>query len=349
MGLPAIQRGAHMSRFEEAVNEAIAAAERAPRPIVEIAAGHRRRHPGPPGGLLGEVHLRATLPLRRTAPVSGVATEEHYILHAIAAATPAGVAHVVGVSVEGMNACPCAQTLLREQAEPSRSTPTASTRTRSSGSFAWFRSRPTTSGPAERSCSAPATGDRSIPLTLVAIVEEGMSSEIYELMKRTDERYVVDRAHRRPRFVEDSVREMIRGVLERVPELPDDAFCSATQLNLETIHSHDVEASHEATLGTIRAEIGGLPTSASDPSLGEWLRRTAGGARAAVISAVGVDRPGIVAALTDALLTVRGNLSDCRAALLRGSFATVLAVSVPDDVDDEAIRAAIGATATNST
>lgn len=68
--------------------------------------------------------------------------------------------------------------------------------------------------------------------------------------------------------------------------------------------------------------------------------------REVVISAVGVDRPGIVAALTDALLAVRGNLSDCRAALLRGSFATVLAVSVPDDVDDDAIRAAIGATAT---
>ena len=30
-----------------------------------------------------------------------------------------------------------------------------------------------------------------------------MSSEIYELMKRPDEQYVVDKAHRRPRFVED--------------------------------------------------------------------------------------------------------------------------------------------------
>src|SRR2546423_10657860 len=46
--------------------------------------------------------------------------------------------------------------------------------------------------------------------TLLAIVEESMSSEIYELMKRPDELAVVEKAHRRPRFVEDCVREMIR-------------------------------------------------------------------------------------------------------------------------------------------
>src|SRR5436305_286800 len=50
--------------------------------------------------------------------------------------------------------------------------------------------------------------------TLLAIVEHAMSSEIYELMKRSDEARVVEKAHRRPRFVEDCVREMIRGVLE---------------------------------------------------------------------------------------------------------------------------------------
>ena len=44
-----------------------------------------------------------------------------------------------------------------------------------------------------------------------------MSSEIYELMKRSDEAAVVEKAHRRPRFVEDCVREMIGGVLADVP------------------------------------------------------------------------------------------------------------------------------------
>ena len=53
--------------------------------------------------------------------------------------------------------------------------------------------------------------------TLLAIVEASMSSEIYELMKRSDEVEVVEKAHRRPRFVEDCVREMIAGVIERLP------------------------------------------------------------------------------------------------------------------------------------
>ena len=43
-----------------------------------------------------------------------------------------------------------------------------------------------------------------------------MSSEIYELMKRPDEVEVVEKAHRRPRFVEDCVREMVRMAVERV-------------------------------------------------------------------------------------------------------------------------------------
>lgn len=48
------------------------------------------------------------------------------------------------------------------------------------------------------------------------------------------------------------------------------------------------------------------------------------------VTAVGADRPGIVAALTGALLDVGGNLEDARAALLRGSFAMVMVVAVPE-------------------
>ena len=82
-----------------------------------------------------------------------------------------------------------------------------------------------------------------------------MSSEIYELMKRSDEAHVVEKAHRRPRFVEDCVREMIRGVVERFPELDDRAFVSARQVNLETIHQHNVVAERFGTLGEIRHEL----------------------------------------------------------------------------------------------
>ena len=82
-----------------------------------------------------------------------------------------------------------------------------------------------------------------------------MSSEIYELMKRSDEAHVVEKAHRRPRFVEDCVREMIRGVVDAFPELNDAAFVSARQVNLETIHQHNVVAERFGTLGEVRREL----------------------------------------------------------------------------------------------
>ena len=55
---------------------------------------------------------------------------------------------------------------------------------------------------------------------LLRIVEQSMSSEIYELMKRPDELAVVEKAHAQPRFVEDCVREMVRQVVEELHRAP---------------------------------------------------------------------------------------------------------------------------------
>ncbi len=90
---------------------------------------------------------------------------------------------------------------------------------------------------------------------LLEIVEQSMSSEIYELMKRSDEAHVVEKAHRRPRFVEDCVREMVQGVVARFPMLDDAVFVSARQVNLETIHQHNVVAERFGTLGEVRHEL----------------------------------------------------------------------------------------------
>jgi glycine cleavage system transcriptional repressor len=63
--------------------------------------------------------------------------------------------------------------------------------------------------------------------------------------------------------------------------------------------------------------------------------------RELAITAVGSDRPGIVAGMTDALLDLGANLLDCRAALLRGSFAIVMAVELPDSISDDRVNAAL--------
>ena len=80
-----------------------------------------------------------------------------------------------------------------------------------------------------------------------------MSSPIYELLKRPDELFVVEHAHLSPRFVEDSVRLMIRHVLDAYgDELADDDFVHARQVNFETIHDHDVLAERFGTVGELR-------------------------------------------------------------------------------------------------
>ena len=71
-------------------------------------------------------------------------------------------------------------------------------------------------------------------------------------MKRSDEVEVVEKAHLRPRFVEDCVREMVRMAIERFGALDTSASVSARQENLETIHKHNVVAERHGLLGDLR-------------------------------------------------------------------------------------------------
>ena len=99
-----------------------------------------------------------------------------------------------------------------------------------------------------------------------------MSSEIYELMKRSDEGAVVEKAHRRPRFVEDCVREMVGGVVEQLPGArATGAFVSARQENLETIHQHNVVAERFGLLGELQHELApGATPSATRRCASGW-------------------------------------------------------------------------------
>ena len=193
-----------------------------------------------------------------------------YGLIGMAAARPGHARRAVGVSAQGMNACPCAQGLVREQAEAALAADGFS-----ADEIARIVARvpiATHNQRARGTLIIGAPGHIDVPADdLIAIVEDGMSSEIYELLKRPDELYVVDRAHRRPRFVEDSVRHMVAGVIERFPDLPDDAFVSAHQENYETIHTHDVEAERHGLLGEMRAEVAGGPHAGRHITIREWL------------------------------------------------------------------------------
>jgi GTP cyclohydrolase I/GTP cyclohydrolase-4 len=98
-----------------------------------------------------------------------------------------------------------------------------------------------------------------------------MSSPVYELLKRPDELFVVEHAHLQPRFVEDSVRVALRGTLERYPGLADSDFLLARQVNLETIHNHEVVAERFGTAEELRWELAGGEPVERQTELRDWL------------------------------------------------------------------------------
>jgi glycine cleavage system transcriptional repressor len=62
------------------------------------------------------------------------------------------------------------------------------------------------------------------------------------------------------------------------------------------------------------------------------------------VTAIGTDRPGIVAAVTGALVEHGCNLEDTSMSILRGHFAMVLIVDAPDALEAASLEAAIVAT-----
>jgi len=111
------QKGVHMSRFPELFEEAIEAVVGTEALHVEALAEDIARHiVGRQSALRAEARITAQWPVRRTTPVSKLSTQEMVSLVGIAAATAEGVRRVVGVEATGINACPCAQGLVRGRA-----------------------------------------------------------------------------------------------------------------------------------------------------------------------------------------------------------------------------------------
>jgi GTP cyclohydrolase IV len=263
------QRGVHMSRFPELFEQAIDELVLEEALLVEELAEHiARTVVGRQQALRADVEVTARYPIQRETPVTRMRTQEMVKLIGIAAATHDASRRVVGVEATGINACPCAQGLVRgkagerlleagfEEADVDRIlelVPLATHNQRGRGTLYVG-----TDGPIDAE-------------DLVEIVEQSMSSPVYELLKRPDELFVVEHAHLRPRFVEDSVRHALHAALERYPDLADTDFLWSRQVNLETIHTHDVVAERHGTVGELRTELrrGARPTRHTE--LREWL------------------------------------------------------------------------------
>ncbi|MCS7139479.1 MAG: GTP cyclohydrolase MptA [Candidatus Nezhaarchaeota archaeon] len=151
----------------------------------------------------------------------------------------------VGASVEGMTACPCALEYVRERVKMATSRPSnnelplATHMQRVIGTII---------------IEVPRGVDMDV-MRLVRIIQDSMSSPTYGLLKRSDEVEVICRAVYNPKFAEDVVRSMARGLIEEFKEYPDSAFFTCYVRSKESIHKHDLVAKHRGTIGELRAYL----------------------------------------------------------------------------------------------
>jgi GTP cyclohydrolase-4 len=260
--LPSDRKGANLSRNFEVMDQVLEDALRAPVYDIEQLCGHvanklLEKHEY---ASRAEVRMQSEYMVKRQTPSSGTNTQE--IANIFAETTTyrtkseqgKTTRRMIGAEVVGMTACPCAQEHVRELVEMRLE----ELNVPQHDIDAFLKDVPlATHNQRGRGVLSIEVGDGyEVPLdTIIEIIEESMSSKIYELLKRTDEAIVVETAHKNPKFVEDCVRTMAHRVVEAFPYLPDDSIVTIKQINEESIHRHNAFAERVATLGELRAEL----------------------------------------------------------------------------------------------
>jgi GTP cyclohydrolase IB len=208
VALPAERKGTHMSRFVEwleAVNavdaKAIGAAELRER----MGEMLRRLNASE-----GQIEAAFTFFLRKRAPVSGAESLLDYRARLLAQAHGGVTTVYAEVAVPVKSLCPCSKEISDYGAHNQRSLVTI--RVEPKGAITWAE--------------------------LVRFAEDAASSEIWPLLKRTDEKWITERAYENPKFVEDLVRDVALALNAdaRVGRYSVDVE------NFESIHNHSAYA-----------------------------------------------------------------------------------------------------------
>ncbi len=249
--LPASRKGSDLSRNAELLAEVVDQTSSRPASSLEdvctsIARQLLARHPS---ARTSTVQSSAEY-FRRRGLRPGARSFEDYRILASARAVRRGrrieTARGIGAEAVGMTACPCAMETCRRalQAEfPALRDPRLAAMP-----IVTHNQRNRTRLVIEL------TQDGAVEVDdLIELIEDAQSSPTYAILKRGDEGRVVLDAHRSPRFVEDVVRGVLGRVVQRFPQLPDDAIATVESISEESIHKYDVRASARVRLGRLRA------------------------------------------------------------------------------------------------
>jgi len=211
VALPAQEKGTHMSRFVALLEQYRA------QPLDPVLFCTMAREMLP---LLqaqeGDITVSFPYFLHKTAPVSGVGSLLDYTLTWLARARGSAVELELTVLVPVTSLCPCSKAISQYGAHNQRSHVTV---------------------------TVVVEDVETLRLDdLIRSIEQQGSSELWGLLKRSDEKYVTEYAYDHPKFVEDLVRDVANQV-RRLPGLK--RYCVQAE-NFESIHNHSAYAMVEA-------------------------------------------------------------------------------------------------------
>ena len=204
VGLPAHQKGTHMSRF-------VALLQQHQAPLSSGSIGTllqtMLKHLE---AASGAIEARFAYFVNKAAPVSGVESLMDYDVTLRAQLRDGRLTLKQKVVVPVTSACPCSKRVSDYGAHNQRSHVTIT---------------------AELAAAMPVE-------EMIRIAEEASSCELWALLKRPDEKYVTERAYDNPKFVEDMVRDVAL-VLNAEPRV---VAYSVESENFESIHNHSAYA-----------------------------------------------------------------------------------------------------------
>ena len=209
VALPHHQKGTHMSRFLEVLNEH-KCQPLTPDDIPAVTEAIRVRLNA------AEAYFEASFTyfIEKQAPVTKQAGLMNYEVTFECTATEAGQDMVLRVAAPATSLCPCSKEISAYGAHNQRCRIEAAIRTE--GEMLWIED-------------------------LVTRLEDAASHPVYAVLKRPDEKYVTEKAFDNPKFVEDIIRDLAM-TLDA-----DESICwyQISSENFESIHSHNAFAQIE--------------------------------------------------------------------------------------------------------
>ncbi|TAN35218.1 MAG: GTP cyclohydrolase I FolE2 [Candidatus Methanoperedens sp.] len=260
--LPSDRKGANLSRNFEAIDEVLEEMIASPVYEIEDLCGEvsKRLIDRHEYALNAEVRMRSEYIVKRETPVTKIKCQEVVNIFAEARAIRGNdltVRKMIGAEVLGITACPCAQEIMRDRAK--KELKALGVEGDIIKKFLNIVPMPTHNQRGRGIISIEVQDNNFVSLErIIKIIENSMSSHMFELLKRSDEAAVVERAHKNPKFVEDCVRNMAQKVVKEFPELADDSIIIIKQINEESIHPHNAFAERKSTLGELRQEINNI-------------------------------------------------------------------------------------------